>query len=77
MARVREKYPADLRFKFATLFAQLYFPDSLTSPAEAKRKNISARDVANVDREMNARNMRNEYRGQEIKQNCKSRNNSP
>ena len=58
--------------KCVTLFAQFYFPDSLTRFAEAKRKYISARDVTNLDREVNARNMRNEYRGQEIKQNCKS-----
>lgn len=60
-----------LTLKFVTLFAQRYFPDSLTRFAEAKRKYISARDVTSVDREMNTRNMRNEYRGEEIKQNCK------
>ena len=54
-----------------TLLGQFYFPDSLTRFAEARRKYISARDVTSLDREVNARNMRNEYRSQGIKQNCK------
>ena len=49
-----------------TIFGQFHFPDSLTRFTEAKRKYISVRDVTND------RNMRYEYRGQEIKQNCKS-----
>lgn len=60
------------RLTLTLYFGQFHFPDSLTRFTEAERKYISVRDVTNVDREMNARNMRYEYRGQEIKQNCKS-----
>lgn len=63
------------RLTLTLYFGQFHFPDSLTRFTEAERKYISVRDVTNVDREMNARNMRYEYRGQEIKQNCKSWNN--